>query len=107
MRVLAHSASRATNREITDATSGFRLIREPLLSAFADKFAANYLGDTFEALVAAGRAGYSVHEIPADLRPRQSGVSSASTGRAITFSLKAIAVAALRLHPRIRPRNGV
>jgi glycosyltransferase involved in cell wall biosynthesis len=106
MWVLSRSASKATNCEITDATSGFRLIREPLLGAFADKFAANYLGDTFEALVAAGRAGYSVHEIPANLRPRQSGVSSASTSQALTFLLKAVAVAALRLHPPIRPRNG-
>jgi len=105
MWVLALSASKATNREITDATSGFRLIREPLLGAFADRFAVNYLGDTFEALVASGRAGYSVHEVPADIRPRQSGVSSASTRQAITFSIKAVAVAVLRLHPRIRPRN--
>lgn len=105
MRILARAASSANRCKITDATSGFRLIREPLLGAFADKFAANYLGDTFEALVAAGRAGYLVHEIPADLQPRRSGVSSASTGQAFTFSLKAVAVAALRLHPRIRPRG--
>lgn len=105
MKVLARSASHANRCRITDATSGFRLIREPLLGAFADKFAANYLGDTFEALVAAGRAGYVIQEIPADLQPRLSGVSSASTRQAVAFSIKAVAVAALRLHPRIRPKT--
>jgi glycosyltransferase involved in cell wall biosynthesis len=101
MRVLANSASRACSCRLTDATSGFRLIRQPLLGAFAQRFAANYLGDTFEAVVAAGRAGYRVCEIPADLRERQTGVSSASTRQATLFSLKAAMVAVLHLHPRL------
>jgi len=101
MCVLARSASRACSCRLTDATSGFRLIREPLLGAFAQRFAANYLGDTFEAVVAAGRAGYRVCEIPADLRERQTGISSASTRQATLFSLKAAMVAALHLHPRL------
>lgn len=101
MRFLARSASRACSSRLTDATSGFRLIRQPLLGSFSQRFAANYLGDTFEAVVAAGRAGYRVCEIPADLRERQTGVSSASTRQATVFSLKAAMVAALHLHPRL------
>ena len=58
MRVLASSASRATHSIITDSTSGFRLIRQPLLGRFSRLFASNYLGDTYEALSAAGRAGF-------------------------------------------------
>ena len=102
MRLLAKSASNATQSSITDATSGFRIIQQPLLTEFSRTFAVNYLGDTYEALIAAGRAGYMVREIPAALRPRQNGESTASLVQAVTFTLKGLAVTALHIHPRIR-----
>jgi glycosyltransferase involved in cell wall biosynthesis len=102
MRLLARSATNATQSPITDATSGFRIIQQPLLTEFSRTFAVNYLGDTYEALIAAGRAGYVVREIPAALRPRQKGESTASLVQAVTFTLKGLAVTALRIHPRIR-----
>ena len=102
MRLLARSATNATQSPITDATSGFRIIQQPLLTEFSRTFAVNYLGDTYEALIAAGRAGYVVREIPAALRPRQNGESTASLVQAVTFTLKGLAVTALRIHPRIR-----
>ena len=102
MRLLAKSASNATQSPITDATSGFRIIQQPLLTEFSRTFAVNYLGDTYEALIAAGRAGYVVREIPAALRPRQNGESTASLVQAVTFTLKGLAVTALHIHPRIR-----
>ena len=102
MRLLARSATNATQSPITDATSGFRVIQQPLLNEFSRTFAVNYLGDTYEALIAAGRAGYVVREIPAALRPRQNGESTASIAQAVSFTLKGLAVTALRIHPRIR-----
>jgi len=101
MRVLARSSSRATGINITDTTSGFRIICEPLLSKFATSFATNYLGDTYEAVVAAGRSGYKVIEIPAALRERTYGESTASIAQSIRFTVKGMVVAALRLHQRI------
>jgi glycosyltransferase involved in cell wall biosynthesis len=89
MRLLARLASRATRTPITDATSGFRLIRQPLLGAFARDFPCHYLGDTFEALVAAGKAGYSVREIPVQMAQRQVGQSSASFGSALRLTIRA------------------
>lgn len=102
MHLLARSASNATGSVITDATSGFRVIKQPLLTEFSRTFAVNYLGDTYEALIAAGRAGYAVREIPAGLRPRQNGESTASLTQAVTFTLKGLAVTALHIHPRIK-----
>ncbi len=101
MRMLARSASAATSTEITDPTSGFRLIRQPLLHQFSLNFPVNYLGDTYEAMVSAGRAGYTVREVPAAMRNRVYGVSSASRIQAIKFILKSILVAFVRLHIRI------
>jgi len=101
MRILAKSASTATGTTISDATSGFRVIQEPLLSEFSRTFAVNYLGDTYEALIAAGRAGYRVREIPAALRSRQSGESTATVMQAFRFTIKGIVVSILHIHPRI------
>ena len=101
MRVLARSSSRATGINITDTTSGFRIICEPLLTKFAMTFPTNYLGDTYEAVVAAGRSGYKVIEIPAALRERTSGESTASIAQSVRFTVKGLVVATLRLHQRI------
>lgn len=103
MGVLARSASRAARTKITDATSGFRLIRRPLLEQFAASFPSYYLGDTYEALVSAGRAGYKIREIPAALRPRVNGESSANARQATQFTLKSLALVLLRIHFPIEP----
>jgi glycosyltransferase involved in cell wall biosynthesis len=101
MRVLARSSSRATGTNITDTTSGFRIICEPLLTKFAMSFPTNYLGDTYEAVVAAGRSGYKVMEIPAAMRERTSGESTASSAQSARFTLKGMVVALLRIHQRL------
>lgn len=101
MWVLAVTASHATNSKITDATSGFRIITEPLLSEFSVSFASNYLGDTYEAIIAAGRAGYKVREIPAPLSPRLLGESTASTSQAFLLTLKCGFVYFFHFHLRI------
>ena len=90
MKRLASSASRAANTQITDATSGFRLIREPLLTEFSQHFASNYLGDTYEAIISAGRAGYCIREVAAPIAPRLEGQSSASTFQASVYTVKCL-----------------
>jgi len=106
MMVLARSASAAADRKVTDSTSGFRLIRQPLLGQFSLQFANNYLGDTYESVVSAGRAGYSISEIPAGLRYRTHGESTASTGSAVRFTLKGLGVWMLGFHRRIASPEG-
>ena len=76
MNVLARCASAAVGSPITDATSGFRAIRDPLLTFFAGEYPVEYLGDTFEALVSAGRRGAHVVEHPINASNRQHGTPS-------------------------------
>jgi glycosyltransferase involved in cell wall biosynthesis len=102
---LARIASRATGQTITDSTSGFRLIRRPLLDELAMHLPDYYLGDTFEALVVLGRAGYVVEEIGVAMAPRQSGVSSASNGMAIALIGKALVTVLFGLHFRIEKKS--
>ena len=101
MRILSRSASRACKTLITDATSGFRVIAAPLLNELAEKLPAYYLGDTYEALVSAGRAGYRVREIPAPLMEREHGKSSAHPVKAARLALKAILSAILHVHQKL------
>lgn len=101
MWILGLIASRACKTKITDSTSGFRQISEPLLSQFAKSFPAHYLGDTFEANVVAGRAGYKVKEIAAPIADRQVGVSSSGAARSIILILRSILVVIFRLHFKI------
>jgi glycosyltransferase involved in cell wall biosynthesis len=101
MRLLSALASRATGTTITDATSGFRLIQDPLLSEFSKVFPSYYLGDTYEALISAGKAGFVVREIPTVIVNRTHGTSSASTRQSIKFIFKSVVVAGLGIHARI------
>lgn len=101
MRTLARAASSAVGSPITDASSGFRLIRGRLLEELAEHLPAYYLGDTFEAVVAAGRAGYKVVEVPVPLTERSHGTSSASTMQAARWAARAFVTSALRVHPRL------
>jgi glycosyltransferase involved in cell wall biosynthesis len=101
MRLLSALASRATGTTITDATSGFRLIQDPLLSEFAKVFPSYYLGDTYEALISAGKAGFVVREIPTVIVNRTHGTSSASTRQSVKFIFKSVVVAGLGINARI------
>ena len=98
MWLLGVIASRACQTKITDSTSGFRLISEPLLSQFAKNFPSHFLGDTFEANVVAGRAGYKVKEVAAPMSNRKAGVSSTGSGRSIILIARSILVVLFNLH---------
>jgi glycosyltransferase involved in cell wall biosynthesis len=101
MRVLAWSASRAAGGKITDSSSGFRLIRRPLLDHLSKTLSSSYLGDTYESIISAGRSGYLVKEVPAPMGERTTGSSTATVTQAIQAVLKALGIYALRLHTRL------
>jgi glycosyltransferase involved in cell wall biosynthesis len=101
MRCLSMIASRIAGIRLTDTTSGFRFIRQPLLGEFAEEFPNYYLGDTYEATVAAVRAGFRVVEIPAALAERKHGTSSATTSQAVMLIAKVLIIALAKLHPKL------
>ena len=98
MWMLSTLMSRLARTQLTDTTSGFRLIREPLLQQFAETFPDYYLGDTFEATATAVRAGYKVVEIPAALSPRRFGNSSASATDSILSIAKVLLITLFNFH---------
>lgn len=102
MKLLGALVSRASGCRITDSTSGFRIIREPLLSEFSREFPAYYLGDTYEATILAARAGFRIAEIPAALSIRKHGTSSSGRINSLSLLAKVLAVTLLRLNPPLR-----
>ena len=102
MWALAKVAQRATKHKITDSTSGFRLIRQPLLGELAVNLPMYYLGDTFETVVVAGRAGYHIEEIGVAMAPRMHGRSSSGNVRSILLIGKVVTTVLLGIHFRLR-----
>lgn len=102
MSVLSKVAQHATKHKITDSTSGFRLIRQPLLGELAVQLPVYYLGDTFETVVVAGRAGYHIEEIGVAMAPREFGNSSSGDVRSILLIGKVLTTVLLGLHFRLR-----
>lgn len=98
MWILQVVASRACKTTISDSSSGFRLIRKPLLSHFARSFPSHYLGDTFEVLVVSGRKNYKVIEVPARFQDRKHGQSSATNWASILLIFRALIVTTFGLH---------
>ena len=92
IHTLSATLRHRTGLRISDPTSGFRAIRNPLLQAFAADFPHHYLGDTFEALLVAGRRGYRIGEIPVTMRTRQGGRPSADLASSTVAMLRALTV---------------
>jgi glycosyltransferase involved in cell wall biosynthesis len=90
--VLSSTLRRRAGLTVTDPTSGFRAIRSPLLDGFAHNFPHHYLGDTFEALLVAGRRGYRIAEIPVAMQARQGGQPSMGVAGSIRAMLRALTI---------------
>jgi glycosyltransferase involved in cell wall biosynthesis len=98
MRMLSGMAKNMNQVEVTDTTSGFRLIAQPLLGQFAQRFPSYYLGDTFEALNVAASNNYSVTQISVPFSNRTQGTSSASNTYAMSNMVKILCVQIMGLN---------
>lgn len=97
MRLLAATLSRAVDARLTDATSGFRACNDRAMTLFARHYPVEYLGDTVEALLIAGRSGLSVRQVPVVMRERVSGRRSAGTLRSTVYLGRAVLALCLGL----------
>lgn len=103
MHVLSWLVRRFGKVGVADTTSGFRCIAQPLLGEFARTYPVHYLGDTFEALMAAGRGGYQVLEVPITMRERSHGTPSVTGLRSVALVGRVVVVTLMGTSIRIRP----
>ncbi len=100
VKCLSMFLSKICKSHISDPTSGFWLIRRPLLKYFAKEFPTDYPEP--EALALLRRQGYTFDEVPVNFRPRVAGVSSIQKWGAINFTFK---VGLALVVDRVRPVN--
>lgn len=97
MRLLAASVSRLANVRLTDVTSGFRASGPAAVRLFATDYPPEYLGDTVESLVLAGRSGMRLGQVPVAMRARRGGQPSQSAVRSTIYLARALLVLVLAL----------
>lgn len=90
MKLLAVTLSRAVGSKLTDATSGFRACNRRAMTLFARHYPVEYLGDTVEALLIAGRSGLTVRQVPVVMRERTGGRPSAGAVRSTVYLGRAV-----------------
>ncbi|MEI6096610.1 MAG: glycosyltransferase family 2 protein [Gammaproteobacteria bacterium] len=98
--VLCLVARLLTQKTFTDPTSGIRLIRYPLLKAFAEQFPREYLGDTFGALIFTERNNYVATEIAIPFANRIAGKPSTTKITALGFYCRVILNTLFHLKPK-------
>lgn len=85
MTMLSWSLSRICGTQLTDTTSGFKALGPGAIDLFAERYPAEYLGDTVEALVLASRRGLRVTQVPVAMRDRAGGQPSQSPVKAAIY----------------------
>ncbi len=89
IRILSRAVSIHCRTRLTDATSGFRAAGPRAIRLFASHYPIEYLGDTVESLVLAGKVGLTVAEVPVAMEPRQNGRPSQSPFAATMHLIRA------------------
>ena len=100
VKALAVFLSIICRSRIHDPTSGFWLVRQPLLRYFANEFPSDYPEP--EALALMRRQGFTFSEVPVKFRVRQAGVSSIRSWGTIYYAFK---VGLALVVDRVRPVN--
>ncbi len=104
IRLLSRVASLHCGTRITDVTSGFRAAGPRAIRLFRIHYPSEYLGDTVESLVLAGKVGLRVREISIEMQSRRSGRASQTLISATLHLVRATFIA-LQSFIRSAPRG--
>ena len=99
IRYLSRLIRLLTGTAVTDPTSGFRMVRRPVIEAFAEDYPQDYPEP--ESLVRLLRQGKKVVEVPVRMRGRSGGASSIGKRASVYYLIKVTAAILLE-----RMRNG-
>jgi hypothetical protein len=99
IRYLSRLIRLLTGKTVTDPTSGFRMVRRPVIEAFAEDYPQDYPEP--ESLVRLLRQGKKVVEVPVRMRERSGGASSIGKSASMGYLIKVTAAILLE-----RMRNG-
>lgn len=103
MRVLARRATKVSGVQMTDSTSGFRCISQPLLHEFALRYPVQYM-ESYESLIAAAESGWNVQEVAVTMAARKGGVASHGKIRSLIFLVRVVTIQALGASAVVRTK---
>lgn len=106
IRIFARVVSLVTGKQVTDPTSGFRMIDRLGIELFARDYPQDY--PEVEAIMLMHAHRLRSREVPVRMRPRTSGVSSISSAQPIYYVVKvllAIFVTLFRAKPQVEQRD--
>lgn len=88
-----------SGKQITDATSGFRMVNQKIINEFCEYYPKDYPEP--ESIVSVLRNNYQVEEVPVLMRERIGGTSSIVNYKAIYYMIKVtLAITIDRLKPK-------
>jgi glycosyltransferase involved in cell wall biosynthesis len=90
LKLVSMSVSKACAQPISDATSGFRGSNAKLIALFSEHYPSEYLGDTLDSILLVKSKGFTIKDIPVQMRPRMSGVRSQNRFRSMLFLSRAM-----------------
>lgn len=93
---------RLTKKQITDPTSGMRLVNRRMIEWFAFDYPRDYPEP--ESVTAALKSGMRVEEVPVEMNERAEGVSSISARNSVYYMIK-VSIAVLMASPRKKKKR--
>lgn len=107
MVMLSGIVSAIAHTKLTDITSGFRAADRRAIAQYVRHYPVEYLGDTIDSLVVAIRSGFTVTQVPVEMRPRRAGTPSNNPYKAAVYLLRSMFALLVALTRRpVRRRGG-
>ncbi len=91
MKVLEMIVRAVAGQRFSDTSSGFRAFSRPMLEYFAATYPVEYM-DSVEALVLACNAGFTVTEVPVNMRGRTGGAPSTRKFKLVYYYVRLLVV---------------
>jgi glycosyltransferase involved in cell wall biosynthesis len=105
MRALRLAVEILSGQRFTDTSSGFRAISRELLTVFARTYPLEYM-DSVESLLIASYRGFTVVEVPIEMRQRQAGQPSNRRFKLLYHYVRLFTAMIVTAPLRRRPKGG-
>lgn len=105
MKTLASVVGRRVGKKLTDVTSGFRLTGGSAIEFFSLNYPPEYLGDTVESILMAGKNGFKVEEVSVVMNERKGGQPSQNLYKLVVYLARVVTVIVISYIQYKKPRK--
>ena len=105
MKILALIIGRRIGQKLTDVTSGFRLTKGEAIKFYSLNYPSEYLGDTVESILMAGKNGFKLKEVSVIMEERKGGQPSQNLYKLIVYLARVVTVIVVSYLQYKKPRR--